>query len=246
LFAIGVRMAYFFFQSILSMLNYIQALRRTYLAQREIALIKPHVVSLTEADVANCRVLPDRRALLKKLPAGAECAEIGVAVGDFSQQILETCAPAQLHLIDLWSSDTTAHSKSILEKLKMGRNRADSAKELVERRFEKPIAAGTVQLRQGFSWEVVGTYEANTFDWVYLDAAHDFTSVLKDLVALKRVVKPEGLIAGHDYVRWSRFGLKFGVAEAVNLFCQEHGYELAYLTLDARTNFSYALRKKVT
>ena len=43
-----------------------------------------------------------RSRLLCLVPAGGICAEIGVWKGDFSQRILDTVDPAELHLIDPW------------------------------------------------------------------------------------------------------------------------------------------------
>ena len=45
----------------------------------------------------NSRIL-----LLRKMPKGAICAEIGVWKGDFSKLILNITSPMKLHLIDPW------------------------------------------------------------------------------------------------------------------------------------------------
>ena len=42
-------------------------------------------------------------------------------------------------------------------------------------------------------------FEDNSVDRVFLDGSHDGSSVAADLVAWKRTLKPDGILAGHDY-----------------------------------------------
>lgn len=54
------------------------------------------------------------------------------------------------------------------------------------------------------------------FDSVFIDASHDFHSVLADIEAWMPLVKPGGIISGHDY--WSAH---VGVMDAVNYALKE-------------------------
>ena len=49
------------------------------------------------------------------------------------------------------------------------------------------------------STEAAGTFEDEALDWVYIDARHDYISVLEDMNAWWPKVKPGGLFSGHDY-----------------------------------------------
>ena len=51
----------------------------------------------------SCVVLPDRNVMLDHMPKAARVAEVGVAFGDFSKQILARCAPQRLYLVDAWT-----------------------------------------------------------------------------------------------------------------------------------------------
>lgn len=55
-----------------------------------------------------------RRFLLDTLPKNSVGAEIGVHLGDFSQEIIEIVFPKELHLIDPWERQTSATFKSAL------------------------------------------------------------------------------------------------------------------------------------
>jgi predicted O-methyltransferase YrrM len=179
--------------------------------------------------IENAVVLPDRRALLEHLPKGAVIAEIGVAWGEFSREILDICQPRKLFLIDLWAEDSGRYA-----------NLEGHVREVVERE----LAEGTAEILRGLSWEMVTALPDESLDFVYIDAAHDYESVSRDLRACAPKMAPGGIIGGHDYARWSSNGLqRFGVVEAVNEFANAERWELIYLTNEPGRLLSYGLRK---
>lgn len=177
----------------------------------------------------DARLLTDRDELLRRLPAGGVVAEVGVARGAFSDRILTINKPSKLYLIDAWmmSSDT---------------DYGTSGMEQVRQRFGDAIGRGTVELRRGWSWDKLAELEDGSLDWVYVDASHHYDAVRKDLEVAQSKVKPGGYICGHDYVRWARFGHRFGVVEAVNEFVNANGYKLEFLTIEPDYNASFAIR----
>lgn len=114
---------------------------------------------------------------------------------------------------------------------------------MVNKKFHAEIASGRVVLHRGYSWDMLKTLPDHSLDWVYIDAAHDYSSVARDLEVTRQKVKSDGIIAGHDYVRWGSFGFRCGVVEAVNEFCIKYDYELLYLTIESNNNASFAIRK---
>lgn len=63
---------------------------------------------------------------------------------------------------------------------------------------------------KGISWETAKLYDDETFDFIFIDAAHDYESVKRDIITWLPKLKKNGIIAGHDYTT-SR-----GVFKAVN------------------------------
>ena len=167
------------------------------------------------------RILPDRVVLLQRLPKNCIVAEIGVAEGLYARQILEKNRPKALHLIDRW----VEHDRNVVEK-----------------NFSDEISNGTVHLHQGVSWSVLAGFPDSYFDWVYIDAGHDYDSVTRDLEACRQKVKPGGYICGHDYITWSSALSRFGVVEAVNRFINETDSPLVYLTNQKNRHLSYAMQ----
>ena len=174
------------------------------------------------------RLLPDRQALLAALPAGGRVAEIGVAAGDFSADILRLARPERLVLVDAWHSERYG----------------DPLMEGVRARFAEELAAGRVEIRRGLSTEVCPRLENGAFDWVYLDTDHSYETTRRELEILADKVRPEGWICGHDYVSgyWPHL-LRYGVVEAVHEFCARHGWRIACLTVEQRVTPSFALRR---
>lgn len=49
------------------------------------------------------------------------------------------------------------------------------------------------------SLEAVSLYDANSLDFIFIDASHDYDNVLKDIQAWFPKIKQQGVISGHDY-----------------------------------------------
>lgn len=65
------------------------------------------------------------------------------------------------------------------------------------------------------SWEAANYYADKSLDFVFIDAAHDYESVSKDIAAWYPKVKDGGAIGGHDYNPYT------GVFKAVNDFFKD-------------------------
>lgn len=79
---------------------------------------------------------------------------------------------------------------------------------------------------------------------LYIDGDHSYEGVKNDLVLAIKWLKKGGCICGHDYcMNFAKTSnnYDFGVKKAVDEFCYEHGYFIAYLACDGCV--SYAIRK---
>lgn len=196
---------------------------------REDARLRERTISLREEHLRHAVVLADTSALLARLPKGGVVAEVGVAEGNFSASILAEAAPTTLHLIDLWGSSVERFGSAGFER--------------VSARFSAEIASGRVKVHRGLSWDMLATLEGRSLDWAYVDAAHDYDSVRRDLAALLPKLKPDGWIVGDDYVMWAGPVGRYGVVEAVNELCLAEGFELVYLVLQRHMHLKYAIRR---
>jgi len=186
------------------------------------------VTRLNDLHTHDCRVVPDREALLERLPRGGVAAEIGVAFGDFTRQILRRNKPARLHLIDVW------HSPRYAEGL---------AK--IEAEFADRFAAGQLVVNRGLSVNVLPEFADASFDWVYIDTDHSYDTTAKELRLCHAKVKKDGMILGHDYCDGNVITpWPYGVIEACHEFCVDYGWKYVYLTLESHGHLSFGLARQ--
>jgi hypothetical protein len=184
-------------------------------------------VRLDAEHTGGCEVLPNREALMARLPPGGVAAELGVALGDYTRIILERNRPRKLHLVDPWDSDRYRQGLAA-----------------VRSTFAEAIASGVIEIHQGYSTEVLATFPDRTFDWIYLDTDHSYETTLAELRLAAPKLKPGGFLAGHDYCTGNVITtVPYGVVEACHMFCVEAGWRFAYLALEERGRNSFALTR---
>jgi hypothetical protein len=71
-----------------------------------------------------------------------------------------------------------------------------------------------------------------TLDFVYLDARHDYASVVEDIGLWYPKVKPGGVLSGHDYMEQEKIGdTLFGVKRAVDEFVARERIDKLWVTV---------------
>jgi hypothetical protein len=131
-----------------------------------------------------------------KLASEGIGVEVGVCQGHFSEDILKNWGGI-LYSVDSWTHNPERfqdpsnvsqeeHDKNYLEtinRLAPFKTRSHVLK------MESWVAALKLNV----------AYGPESLDFVYLDAAHDYKSVRDDLCSWFDMVKPGGILAGHDY-----------------------------------------------
>lgn len=172
-----------------------------------------------------------RTRILEFLPEQCEVAEIGVAAGDFSQDILTHARPRKLHLIDPW--ERQERSDYINDPSNVGSAEQDGRFDAVLSRFRAEIERGIVAVHREYSQDAAGRFAPGQLDWVYIDGMHTAEAAYDDLITYATKIRPEGFIMGHDYTNHVQAqAWNFGVVEAVNRFVLEQGYQFVALTME--------------
>ena len=149
--------------------------------------------------------------------------EVGVQQGAFSAILLSGWQGSHLISVDPWAEDTTEGYVDIANLPQNGYYQLTQAR-------LRPFG------RRSSIWRTTSVEAAKlvpnfSLDFVYLDARHDYASVLEDLDAWIEKVRPGGIIAGHDYIDGDFEAGSFGVKSAVDDFFRARGI-LVYSTCD--------------
>src|SRR3989344_1745838 len=145
-------------------------------------------------------------------------AEIGVFAGQYSKILCESIPGLKLYCIDAWvvyddlpETKVAKHYKNYI------------------RRIEGTYAAAG-KLLQGYSCEFIKKYSMDavtgftrdSLDFVYIDANHAFDYVMEDIIEWSKIVRPGGIISGHDYHCFKYNEVSFQVSSAVNVYTNVH------------------------
>lgn len=154
--------------------------------------------------------------------------EVGVKEGEFSEHILKNWQGAHLISVDPWREDAPKAYLDI----------ANVAQPIHDQFFEQTIRRLRLFGGRSSVWRITSAEASqriphHSLDFVYLDARHDYASVLEDLEAWFDKVRPGGIIAGHDYIDgvFPNAGV-FGVQSAVDEFFGRKGLAVYATLLD--------------
>ena len=163
---------------------------------------------------------PDfRLALLKCMPEGAHCAEIGVWKGEFSARIIAVTKPKMLHLVDPWMFRPQYPDRFYGGTAARGQKDMDDIFSEIKKKFGE---CENIRIHRATSREFLEEFTEH-LDWIYIDGDHSTEVVLEDLNLSSKMVKKSGIIAGDDYY-WKDSDGSLPVKIAVDKFCSEHGY----------------------
>jgi hypothetical protein len=140
-------------------------------------------------------------------------AEIGVWKGELSEILLREFPELNLLMVDPWlenPDDPITIRTSVLDAKNEAVRRANAY-------WNRTTVAETTSL-QAAAEAAVRAYKYN---FVFIDACHQYQYVREDVRAWYPLVRPGGILCGHDY-RGNR-PKKWGVVEAVNEFAGELG-----------------------
>lgn len=152
------------------------------------------------------KIFGDRfNAIPYVVPKNARYLEVGVGDGHYSQNIVEYTTPELMHLLDVYNTPDYIYNKYT----------ADNHEQYILDKFKNY----NVTTIKGRSTEVMHKLIGNKYDYIYLDASHDFDGVLYELSIAKRLIDDNGIIGINDYTYYSPIDkMEYEVVEAVNMF----------------------------
>ena len=133
---------------------------------------------------------------LEKVPSFHTAIEVGVRKGVLAKKSLDiwkSCT--EYKLVDLWGkeegydepgTDTAADKNANLKETR--------------KRMKKWVHSGKVEFFVMRSTDAAKHLNNTHFDYIYLDARHDYCAVKEDIEHYWPKLRPGGILGGHDYV----------------------------------------------
>jgi len=120
--------------------------------------------------------------------------ELGVQSGSYSKTILSKWPSCEkYHLVDVW-----AHQENYKDLANANQAQQDALYQVTldnTAQWKEKI-----NVCRNFTSNCVHTFDDEYFDFIYVDARHDYKGVYEDLVNYWPKLKVGGIFAGHDYV----------------------------------------------
>jgi glycosyltransferase involved in cell wall biosynthesis len=196
---------------------------------------------LRREHVDGARLFADRHDLVRglRLPTGGVIAELGVALGDFSEFLMQTLSPRRFVAVDIWTMhEWPEHWGQRSEVLFQG----NTHRGFYEERFRS--RGDQVVIESGLSYDAIERYPDACFDMIYIDAGHDYDSVRKDALVSARKVKRDGTLIFNDYILYDHMtNSPYGVVHAVNEMVVEENWKVVGFALNNSMFCDIALRR---
>jgi methyltransferase family protein len=140
-------------------------------------------------------------------------AEVGVRRGTYSHLLLWNWKGEKLISIDPWLEDAPG---AYVDKSNVSQGEHERLYEDTKQRLA-PFGPRS-EIWRLTSVRAAERLDDGSIDFVYIDARHDYDSVLEDLRAWFPKVRGGGILSGHDYVTGCFPQGEFGVSAAVDQF----------------------------
>jgi len=133
-----------------------------------------------------CMLTPDNKRAL----------EIGSYRGGSTVALGHAARAKDLHLycLDMW-----AKYKDQSDFCNMERSKLDDYEILTEFIHNTSFIKDRLSMLRGSGADFIHILGTNSFSFVFIDGAHDYHSVLDDMILGLKVIEPGGIMCGHDY-----------------------------------------------
>lgn len=123
-----------------------------------------------------------------------QVAEVGVHKGDTAERVLQACPDLKAYyMVDPWASYEWSDQSHLAP---WTTEQQEETYQLALSRVKNFPASRVMRMT---SVEAAKRFELGSLDLVFIDANHSYESVKQDLEAWVPLVRPGGVVSGHDY-----------------------------------------------
>jgi hypothetical protein len=148
-------------------------------------------------------------------------AEIGVEQGKFSETLCKANPDLHLYSIDPW--EAYMRGSHVISQARLDRYYHEAV---------RCLAPYKCDIVKRHSLDVVRKFKPNTLDFVYIDGNHEFEYVMQDIILWSKIVRPGGIVSGHDWCVDIKGRLPFHVIQATKVFTEVYNIRPWFRTAD--------------
>ena len=152
-------------------------------------------------DIPNAAHRGELASVCNALGLIGNAVEVGVWHGGFSRHNLQTWNGSRYYMIDAWSFRANHTVNGALSRDKNINSTLQNERDYnIARDAVAPwLMSGRAVILRRFAEAAVHDFPDQFFDFIYLDAGHDFMSVMRDLRAWFPKLRKGGMLAGDDF-----------------------------------------------
>ena len=186
---------------------------------------------ISQDQLNNAKLYSNKFEFIKHLPKNANILEIGTLAGDYAELLLQT-NPLSIDLVDVFRANDWKD---------LSRFKKDQHYDFVKNRFKNN---SEVTLYRGYSHLVLPTLNKK-YDYIYIDANHDYEHASKDLELSLPLLAEGGIIGLNDYIYDDADYIVYGVIETVCEFLDKNkDWEVIGFALQERMYADIYLKKR--
>ena len=198
---------------------------------------------LQQWHVSSAKLYASRVDLIQdlRLPRGPVVAEVGVAFGDFSLELLKAFKPSVFVGLDLFE----LHRVPIIwGKPSQETFQGQDHLTYYSRKLHATSSGCKLDIKKGDSSTLLSDYDDQVFDLIYIDGAHDYDSVKKDADVSVKKLKQDGYLIFNDYIHYDHITKdEYGIIPVVNDLCVNRGWVVAGFAFQSQMFCDISLRR---
>lgn len=167
------------------------------------------IKTISQDQLNNCKLYKNKEEFAKHITKGSRILEIGTLAGDYAEVLIKEVKPSFIGLVDVFKANDWPDC-----------NRFDKNGhfDFVKNRFKD---VKNIKYYRGFSEEVMPNIDMK-FDYIYIDANHDYDHCKADLMNSLLLLAENGIIGFNDYIVDKDHGVDYGVIEVVCEFLDQN------------------------
>lgn len=168
-----------------------------------------YIKTISQKQLNNAKLFKNKEEYAKHIPKRSRILEIGTLAGDYAEVLIKEVNPVSIDLIDVFEAhdwpDCNRFNK--LEHFDFVKNRFKNVK--------------NITYHKGYSDKIMPSLNKK-FDYIYIDANHDYEHCKADLINALPLLEEDGIIGFNDYIVDKDHGVDYGVIEVVCEFLDQN------------------------